>query len=425
MFKHTNCSGISRNIFCSADANRSLRRMKQPKVHTAGRLLGSVAILALSFGLSACQDKQPTSPGHTAAALPAVSVIVAEPKPVTLVKELPGRITPMRIAEVRPRVSGIIVERTFEQGSLVKAGDVLYRIDPRPFEVELDSAKAALARAEATLFQANRQEDRLRQLLTGQTTTQAQYDLALAAEKQAEADVAAQKAAVQRAQINLDYATLRAPITGRIGRALVTEGALVGQNEATHLATIQQLDPIYADFTQSVTELNQLKRDLAEGRLRQVSPDAAKVRLVFDDGTPYRHSGRLLFSDVTVDPGTGKVTLRGEFPNPTSELLPGTYVRVQIEEGVDADAIVLPQQAIQRNNAGGSEVYVVNDAGRAVLQPVRVGRTLGNEIVVEDGLKPGYRIVVEGFQKFTPGSAVEPVAWVPAKQATATSVQPN
>ncbi|WP_289015695.1 efflux RND transporter periplasmic adaptor subunit [uncultured Methylobacterium sp.] len=388
------------------------------------RLGGGAAILVLSAGLAGCQDKQSASSGQPAT-LPVVSVVVAEPKAVTLVKELPGRITPMRIAEVRPRVSGIVTARTFEQGSLVREGDVLYRVDPRPFEVELDSAKAALARAEATLFQAGRQEDRLRQLLSGQTTTQAQYDLALAAEKQAEADVAAQKAAVQRAQLNLDFATLRAPITGRIGRALVTEGALVGQNEATHLATIQQLDPIYADFTQSVTELNQLKRDLAEGRLRQASPGAAKVRLVFDDGTPYPHSGRLLFSDVTVDPGTGKVTLRGEFPNPGSELLPGTYVRVQIEEGVDSDAIVLPQQAIRRNNAGGSEVYVVNDAGRAVLQPVRVGRTLGNEIVVEDGLKPGYRVVVEGFQKFTPGSAVQPEPWEPGRQAAAGQARPN
>ena len=386
---------------------------------------GTAAILILFIGLAGCQDKQTASSAHTAAIAPAVSVITAEPKAVTLVKELPGRITPVRIAEVRPRVSGIIVAQTFEQGSLVKEGSVLYRIDPRPFAAELDSAKAAQAKAEAALFQANRQEDRLRQLLSGQTTTQAQYDLALASEKQAEADVAAQKAAVQRAQLNLDFATLRAPITGRIGRALVTEGALVGQNEATHLATIQQLDPIYADFTQSVTELNQLKRDLSDGRLQKASPNAAKVRLVFDDGTLYPHPGRLLFSDVTVDPSTGQVILRGEFPNPSAELLPGTYMRVQIEEGIDADAIVLPQQAIQRNNAGGSEVYIVNDEGRAVLQPVRVGRTLGDEIVVEDGLKPGYRVVVEGFQKFTPGSVVQPVPWVPAKPATAAQAQPN
>ena len=367
-------------------------------------------VLAVAAGLTACQEASKAPPSKVTTA-PEVGIVVVQARSVTLTKELPGRVTPMRIAEVRPRVSGIIVERSFEQGSLVKQGDVLYRIDPNPFEVELDSARAALARTEATLFQASRQEDRLRTLLTGQTTTQAQYDLALAAERQAEADVAGQTAAVRRAQINLDYATLRAPITGRIGRALVTEGALVGQNEATHMATIQQLDPIYADFTQSVTELNQLKRDLTEGRLKQASPNAARVRLVFDDGTVYPHAGRLLFSDVTVDPGTGKVTLRGEFPNPGAELLPGTYMRVQIEEGIDASAVTLPQQAIQRNNAGGSEVYVVNDEGRTILQPVRAGRTLEDEVVIEDGLKPGYRVVVEGFQKITPGSAVRTVPW--------------
>lgn len=382
-----------------------------------------MSVMAMAVTLAACQET--ATPPSKVAAAPEVSVVVVQPRSVTLTKELPGRITPMRIAEVRPRVSGIIMERAFEQGSLVKEGSVLYRINPLPFEVELDSAKAALARAEATLFQAGRQEDRLRTLLTGQTTTQAQYDLAQAAERQAEADVATQKAAVKRAQINLDYATLRAPITGRIGRALVTEGALVGQNEATHLATIQQLDPIYADFTQSLTELNQLKRDLAKGRLQQVSANAAKVRLVFDDGTAYPHTGKLLFSDVTVDPGTGKVSLRGEFPNPAADLLPGTYVRVQIEEGVDAQAILLPQQALQRNNAGGSEVYVINDEGRAVLQPVRAGRTLGDEVVIEDGLRPGYRVVVEGFQKITPGSVVQPLPWTPAQSATSVQARPN
>jgi len=221
-------------------------------------------MVAVATSLAGCQEAS-KAPSPKIVAAQEVGIVIVQPRYVTLTKELPGRVTPMRIAEVRPRVSGIIIERSFEQGSLVAQGDVLYRIDPKPFEVELDSAKAALARAEATLFQASRQEDRLRTLLTGQTTTQAQYDLALVAERQAEADVAGQRATVRRAQINLDYATLRAPITGRIGRALVTEGALVGQNEATHLATIQQLDPIYADFTQSVTELNQLKRDLADG----------------------------------------------------------------------------------------------------------------------------------------------------------------
>ena len=376
------------------------------------------AVVLVALALSGCQDRA-ASTGAPASAAPEVGIVVVETRPVELVKELPGRVTPMRIAEVRARASGIVVERAFTQGSLVKAGDLLYRIDPRPFEVELDSTKAALARAEATLFQASRQEDRLRVLLGSQTTSQAQYDAALAAERQAEADVAAQKAAVRRAQINLDYATVRAPITGRIGRALVTEGALVGQNEATHLATIQQLDPIYADFTQSVGELIQLQRDLEAGRLEKASSDAAVVRLIQEDGSAYPESGKLLFSDVTVDPGTGKVSLRGEFPNKAAALLPGAYVRVQLVEGVDRQAITLPAQAVQRNNVGGAEVYVVNDQDVAVLLPVRIRRAVGTDLVVEDGLRPGFRVVVEGFQKFTPGTVVRAVPWTPPSSQNA------
>jgi membrane fusion protein (multidrug efflux system) len=335
-------------------------------------------------------------------------VITVTAIPITLTKELPGRIAPIRVAEVRPRVSGIIVERTFQQGSVVTAGSVLYRIDPAPFQVELDSARAALARAEAVLFQAARQEDRIKSLVAGNAASQAQYDLALANERQAEAEVAAQKAAVARAELNLDYTNVRAPISGRIGRALVTEGALVSQT--AHLATIQQLDPIYADFTQSVAELNKLRRDLAAGRLEGVSEEA-NVRLVLDDGALYSQTGRLLFSEISVDPTTAKVTLRGEFPNPKAELLPGMYVRVVIEEGILTNGIAIPTQAIQRNNAGGSEVYVINDQGRSVLQPVRTSRTMGTNTLIEDGLRPGYRVVVDGFQRITPGGAVTAVPW--------------
>jgi membrane fusion protein (multidrug efflux system) len=371
-----------------------------------GRFLLTLAAL---IGLAACGQQQPAA-SH-AIAPPDVGVVTVKPRPVTLTKELPGRIAPIRIAEVRPRVSGIIIERSFEQGSLVKEGSVLYRIDPKPFEVDLDSAKAALSKAEATQFLAARQEERQKSLLTGQSTSEAQYDVAVATRRQADAEVAAQKAAVARAELNLDYATIRAPITGRIGRALVTEGALVGKDEATHLATIQQLDPIYADFTQSVTEANQLKRELAKGRLKQTSPDEAVVHLTFEDGTAYPKDGHLLFTDVSVDPGTGQVTLRGQFPNPNAELLPGMYVRVLIEEAIDTHAITVPVQAVQRNNAGGSEVYAVNDEGRAVLQPVRAGRILGDQIVIDEGLQPGNRVIVDGFQKLTPGTLVHAVPW--------------
>lgn len=378
-------------------------------------LLGCLALVTST--LVACKD--PSTARKVDVAPPEVGVVTVEAKPVTLTKELPGRITPMRIAEVRPRISGIVTERAFQQGSLVEAGAVLYRIDPAPFQVELDKARAALAKAEAVLYQASRQEDRLKNLLTGQATTQAQYELAVAAERQAEAEVAAQKAAVDQAQLNLNLATVRAPIGGRIGRALVTEGALVNTNETSQLATIQQLDPIYADFTQSVGELYELKRDLAEGRLKRVSPEAARVRLVLDDGSTYKHIGRLLFSDISVDPGTARVTLRGEFPNPDADLLPGMYVRVQIEEAIDTDGIVVPAQAVQRTTAGSAAIYVVNDDGKAMLQPVRAGRMLADGILIEEGLRPGWRIVVDGFQKFSPGAAVKPVPW----QSTGAALQ--
>lgn len=361
----------------------------------------------LTFGLAACNEQQSLQAPESLD-VPEVGVITVTAMPITLTKDLPGRITPIRVAEVRPRASGIIVERTFRQGSVVTAGSVLYRIDPAPFQVELDSTRAALARAEAVLFQAARQEDRIRSLVAGNTASQAQYDLAIANERQAEAEVAAQKAAVARAQLNLDYTTVRAPISGRIGRALITEGALVSQT--VHLATVQQLDPIYADFTQSVAELNQLRRDLAAGRLEGVSEEA-RVRLILDDGAMYSSTGRLLFSEISVDPTTAKVTLRGEFPNPKAELLPGMYVRVVIEEGILTNGIAIPTQAVQRNNAGGSEVYVVNDQGRAVLQPVRAARTIGTKTLIEDGLQPGYRVIVDGFQRITPGSVITAVPW--------------
>jgi len=328
-----------------------------------------------------------------------------------VVRELPGRIAPTRIAEVRARVSGIVTERTFEQGSDVEAGDVLYRIDPAPFELELQSAEAALAKATAIYDQKSQQATRVETLFAGQAASRAQQETAVAAMREAEAEVAARKADVARAKLALDRTVIRAPISGRIGRALVTEGALVGQGEITHLATIQQLSRVYADFTQSVSELNKLQKAFESGDLERVSPRAAKIRLILDGGEPYPYAGKLLFSDTTVDPSTGQVTLRGEFPNPKHELLPGMYVRVQIEEGIDPDAIAVPQQAVRRNDAGTSEVFVLRHDNRAVLQPVRLGRVIEDEWQVLDGLKPDDRIVVEGFQKFAPGDAVKPEPW--------------
>ena len=299
--------------------------------------------------------------------VPEVSVVELQPAPLAVIRELPGRIAPTRIAEVRARVSGIVVNRNFEQGSDVKAGDVLYELDARPFEIDVDAAEAAFRKATAVLNQEKKNAKRMEMLAPSGAAAQSQLDIAIANVGQAEADVAARKADIARAKLNLEYASIRAPISGRIGRALVTEGALVGQNTPTHVATIQQLDPIYADFTQSAAELNELRREFDTGALQKDT--TARVRLILDDGQLYPHDGKLLFSDSTVDPGTGQVTLRGEFPNPNLTLLPGMYVRVQIVQGIDPDALAVPQQAVRRNDAGGSEVFVVRDDNRASLVP--------------------------------------------------------
>jgi membrane fusion protein (multidrug efflux system) len=345
---------------------------------------------------------------------PDVSVVTVKPQARAMVRELPGRIAPTRVSEVRPRVSGIVVERSFNQGSEVKAGDPLYRIDPRPFEVELQSNDAALARARAVLEQASQHARRVATLTSQRAAPEAENEKAIAALRQAEADVEGRKADVARAKLNLDYATIRAPIDGVVGAALVSEGALVVQNDAASLATIQQLDPIYADFTQSVNELNQLRRAFESGDLDRIAPDAMKVRLVLDDGALYPLPGKLLFSDARVDAHTGQVTLRGEFPNPKRELLPGMYVRVQIEQGIDTDAIAVPQQAIQRNVGGGSEVFVVRDDNHVAVQSVRTGSLQGGQWFVSEGLKAGDKVVVEGFQKFAAGDKVRPQPWAAA-----------
>jgi membrane fusion protein (multidrug efflux system) len=374
-----------------------------------------------SIFLSACKEEMAAKTAPPAA--PQVATVTVEPSPRRDIRELPGRIAPTQVAQVRARVGGIVIERRFQQGAEVKAGEILYRIDPARFEIDLEAAQAALARAQATLEQADQQARRIDALLKTQATSQAQHQNAIAAFRQAQADVAARKADIARAKLELDYTTVRAPISGRIGRALVTEGALVGQGEATHLATIQQLDPIYADFTQSAGELQQLRRDLESGALERSAPGAAKVRLLLDDGTLYPHPGRLLFSDVTVDPSTGQVTLRGEFPNPKTELLPGAYVRVQIEQGVDSDAIAIPAQAVRRNDTGGAEVFVVNAENRALIQPVRTGRMVDGEWIILDGLKGGDRVVIEGFQKFAAGSTVDPTPWSPVRAAASADAE--
>jgi membrane fusion protein (multidrug efflux system) len=363
--------------------------------------------MALLFaGLLAGCSEGPASPSsEDSLSVPEVSVVELQPAPLAVIRELPGRIAPTRIAEVRARVSGIVVNRNFEQGGDVKAGDVLYELDARPFEIDVDAAEAALRKATAVLNQEKKNAKRMEMLAPSGAAAQSQLDIAIANVGQAEADVAARKADIARAKLNLEYASIRAPISGRIGRALVTEGALVGQNTPTHVATIQQLDPIYADFTQSAAELNELRREFDTGALQKDT--TARVRLILDDGLPYPHDGKLLFSDSTVDPGTGQVTLRGEFPN----------VRVQIVQGIDPDALAVPQQAVRRNNAGGTEIFVVRDDNRASLVQIRLGHAIDDRWLILDGVKPGDRVIVDGFQKFADGDVVTPKFWRETRQA--------
>jgi membrane fusion protein, multidrug efflux system len=380
-----------------------------------------VMLAAMAPLLGGCDEPTAaTAAADATVAEPEVSVVTVAPRSRAVVRELPGRIAPTRVSEVRPRVSGIVVERLFRQGAEVKAGDPLYRIDPRPFEVEVQSNEAALARAEAVLEQATLQARRVATLYSQKAMPEAENEKAIATQRQAEADVQARKADLARAKLNLDYATIRAPIDGIVGAALVSEGALVVQNDSASLATIQQLDPIYADFTQSVTELNHLRRAFESGDLDRISQDAMKVRLLLDDGALYPQFGKLLFSDAKVDAYTGQVTLRGEFPNPKRELLPGMYVRVLIEQGIDSDAIAVPQQAVQRNGGGGSEVFVVKDDGRVAVQPVRTASLQNGQWFVSEGLKAGDRVVVEGFQKFAAGDKVRPQIWTEADASTGT-----
>ncbi len=380
----------------------------------------ALMLAAIAPLLAGCNEPKSASAALQPAD-PEVSIVAVRPQARAIVRELPGRVAPTRVSDVRPRVSGIVIARSFHQGSEVKAGDPLYQIDPRPFEVELQASEASLAKATAAFDQASQHARRVATLTLQKAISEAENEKAISALRQAEAEVASRKAEVARARLNLDYATIRAPISGTVGAALVSEGALVVQNDPTSLATIQQIDPIYADFTQSVTELNQLRRSLESGELDRIAPDAARVRLVLDDGAIYPLSGKLLFSDAKVDTHTGQVTLRGEFPNPKRELLPGMYVRVLIEQGIDTDAIAVPQQAIQRNGGGGSEVFVVKDDNRVAVQPVRTGSVQDGQWFVTDGLKAGDKVVVEGFQKFAAGDKVRPLAFTEADAAADTA----
>lgn len=368
-------------------------------------LLPAVLIAVVALLAAACAKQTPPPAAPTAVE---VGVVTVAASPITLTRELPGRTSAFRVAEVRARVNGIVQKRLFDEGSDVKAGQPLYEIDPAPYQAALDSARASLARAQANATSIRLQEERSRQLVGALAISQQEYDNALASLQAAEADIAAAKAAVQSAEIDLGYTTVTSPISGRIGRAEVTEGAYVQAATATLLATVQQLDPLYVDLTQSSTEVLQLRRALAEGRLTATATGDAKVALLFDNGSPYAEEGSLEFSDVTVNASTNSITLRAIFPNPRGELLPGMFVRARLDEG-STSALLVPQLGVTRNTRGQPTALVVGADGKAELRVLTVARALGNRWLVSDGLRDGDRVIVQNLQRVAPGVPVAPV----------------
>lgn len=389
----------------------------------AGRVSAVLAGVLVLISLGGCDrlpwfgSKQAAQGGMT----PEVQVMAMQPQRVVFTTEIAGRTAPFRIAEVRPQVSGIIQSRNFEEGADVTEGATLYQIDPATYQAEYDSARAALARAEANVLPLRLKRNRFKDLISVSAVSKQEFEDADAALKQAVADVAVQKAAVKTAAIRLDYTRVNAPISGRAGLSTVTAGALVTANQAEALTTVQQLDPMYVDVTQSSTEMLRLRRAMASGQLKADAGQAV-VRLTLEDGTPYAHEGRLQFTDVTVDRSTGMVTLRAIFPNPDKELLPNMYVRAELVEGVSETAMLAPQRAVLRDANGNASVYIVTADNKIVQRPVKVSRTSGDKWIVTSGIEPGERIVIEGLQRIRPGASVRVVE---APGASAPSSAPD
>tara|TARA_R110002153_G_scaffold104022_3_gene241590 strand:- start:3885 stop:5036 length:1152 start_codon:yes stop_codon:yes gene_type:complete len=370
--------------------------------------------LAVSVALSGCGEPQ-QSAAPTTQAMP-VGVVTMKEQTVTLTKELPGRIAASQIAEIRPQVSGIIQSRLFVEGSEVKAGQTLYQIDPATFEANVASAEAAVAKAHASIASKNAKNTRYTELLKINAVSQQDFDEAAASFKEAQADLLTAKAQLKTAQINLNYSKVSAPINGQISKSNVTVGALVGANQTTPLATVTQLDPIYVDLMQSSSELLALKLALKSGAISSDESVQTEVELKLENGSVYSHKGTLQFSEVTVEPGTGSVTLRAQFANPDKLLLPGMYVRAVIVEGVKTDAILAPQRGVSHNNKGQATTMVVNKDGKVETRILQAERTIGANWLVEKGLSHGDQVIIEGLQKIHPGASVQAV---PAESATA------
>ena len=371
--------------------SRSLLRSR-----VAHRTVYAAAALSAALVLSACGDKKQAGAGAGQPQAPEVGVVEVQPGAVPLTSDLPGRLEASRLSQIRARAAGILLKRHFQEGSDVKAGQLLFTIDSAPYRATLSSAQANLAQASALAR-------RYRPLVEANAVSKQDYDAAVAAEKAA-------RAQVETARINLSYANVTAPISGRIGRALVTEGALVGQGDVTHLATIQQINPLYINLSQSANEVLQMRQALRAGQLATAEGgEAAKVDVILENGETYAHSGRLLFTDLTVDEGTGQVSLRAEVPNPDQLLLPGMYVRVRLHQTQADNAILLPQQAVTRGSQGDTVLVVAPD-NTFSPRPIKIGQAQGSNWVVLDGLKAGEKVIVDGFMKLRPGvSQVKPV----------------
>ena len=388
----------------------TLARAPVRTLRAAFLLFPMIAMLAACGAKEADKAKGPPGGGMP---LAEVGVVTVAPRSVGLTTELPGRLEASRIAQVRARAAGIVQKRLFREGSDVRAGQPLFEIDSAPYRAALASAAASVARAQANLTQSAAQAERYKPLLEANAISKQDYVNAVASQAQAEADVAAGRAAVQTAQINLSYTSVVSPISGRIGRALVTEGALVGQGEATPLAIVQQINPIYVNFTQSTTEVMRLRRAVESGQLKRSGANAALVRIELEDGSEYPQPARLLFADLSVDPTSGQITLRAEAPNPTGILLPGMYVRVRLEQAEASAGILLPQQAVTRGSTGDTVMVVASD-GKVMPRPVKIGSAQGGQWVILEGLNAGEQVMVDGFQKLRPNMPVKPVPWQPA-----------
>ena len=375
------------------------------------RFITVMALAALTIVAAGCKNKMGAPPP------PEVAVVTLQPEKVTITTELPGRVSAYLVAEVRPQVNGIIKKRFFTEGADVKAGEVLYQIDPAMYQAAFDNASASLTRAEANLPPIRSKAQRYKELAAIKAVSQQEFEDVSAQHMQAEADVKLWKAAVETARINLDYTRVKAPIAGRIGKSAVTVGALATANQATPFTTVQQLDPVYVDAPQSSANLLHLKRIIAEGKLVNKGPDSAKVKLLLEDGTPYDQEGTLKFSDITVEPSTGSFILRMVFPNPKHTLLPGMYARAVVMEGVAENALLVPQQSVTRDPKGNPYVLVVNGQNKVEVRPVEAPRAMNDRWFVTSGLKAGDKVIVEGIQKAMPGSTVKPVPFKPAAPA--------